>query len=77
MFESYPDIMSVKQLASALGIGLNNAYDLIRTNQIKSKKVGRKYLIPKRCIFDFMEIPHYANGNQGIDYLSKDKEETK
>ena len=35
MFRSYPDVMTVKQLAAALGIGINKAYDIQQTRYNK------------------------------------------
>lgn len=74
MFENYPDIMTVKQLASALGIGTNSAYELVNTKVIGSRKVGRKILIPKSCVIDFTESARYTTVNQDTDFLSPKKE---
>ena len=41
MFNSYPDILSVKQLCEILGIGKNTAYRLLQGGEIKSIKLGR------------------------------------
>lgn len=76
MFDNYPEIMTVKQVAKALGIGLNGAYVLINTGQIASRKVGRKFLIPKSCVIDFMDCGRYTETiiKQDADYLSREKE---
>jgi len=74
MFENYPDIMTVKQLAQALGIGLNSAYELVNTNEIGSRKVGRKILIPKTCVIDFIETARYTTNEKNTDFLSQNKE---
>ena len=74
MFENYPDIMTVKQLASALGIGMNSAYELVNTQVIGSRKVGRKILIPKSCVIDFMDVARYTTVEQNTDFLSQNKE---
>ena len=74
MFENYPDIMTVKQLASALGIGTNTAYELVNTKVIGSRKVGRKILIPKSCVIDFVDIARYTTVEQNTDFLSQNKE---
>ena len=54
MFESYPDVLTVRQLANALGIGLNSAYSLVNNNEIASKKVGKRILVPKVCLIDYI-----------------------
>ena len=74
MFENYPDIMTVRQLATALGIGLNSAYELVNTKVIGSRKVGRKILIPKACVIDFADAARYTTGEQTADFLSENKE---
>lgn len=74
MFENYPDIMTVKQLASALGIGLNSAYELVNNNVIGSRKVGRKILIPKACVIDFAESARYTTLECDADFQSQTKE---
>jgi hypothetical protein len=40
---------TVKDLADALGIGLNQAYELVKTNQVKWLRFEdqRRYLIPR------------------------------
>ena len=74
MFENYPDIMTVKQLASALGIGINSAYELVNMKVIGSRKVGRKILVPKSCVIDFAEAARYTmTDNTGL--LSAGKED--
>lgn len=55
MFEAYPDVMSVDELCSALKIGKNTAYKLIKDKAIKSLKIGKSYKIPKCYLIDFLE----------------------
>lgn len=52
--------MSVSQLAEALNIGKNSAYSLLHNNMIGFKKIGRKYLIPKSCVIDFIKSAQYS-----------------
>ena len=54
MFEEYTDILTVNEVCSALRIGKNTLYYLLKNNIIKSKKVGKKYLIPKICLIDYV-----------------------
>ncbi len=48
MFNSYPDVLSVKQLCEILDIGKNTAYRLLQSGEIKSIKIGKVYKIPKK-----------------------------
>lgn len=54
LFKEYPDVLSVEQLSEMLRIGKVLAYRLIRNSEIKSRKVGRKYLIIKQSVIDFI-----------------------
>lgn len=55
MFESYPDVVNIKQLCKMLDIGKNTAYELINTGKIKSLKIGKVHKIPKCYIIDFLK----------------------
>ena len=59
MFKDYPDVMTVKQVSQALGIGLNKAYELVNNRVIGSKRIGKKILVPKHCLIDFIESARY------------------
>ena len=48
--EQLPLVLSVEQLADVLGIGLNNAYQLVRSSSIRSVRIGRQYQIPKDAL---------------------------
>ena len=54
LFKNYPDVVSVEQLSEMLHIGQVLAYRLVRNGEIKSRKVGRKYIIPKQNVIDFI-----------------------
>ena len=41
MLNNYPDVLTVKQLAEALNIGLNAAYELVNRHEIGAKRIGR------------------------------------
>lgn len=59
MFNTYPDVLTVAQVASALRIGKNKAYELINSRVIGSKRIGRKILVPKSCLVDYIESSRY------------------
>ena len=55
MFSEYPDVVSPEQLQKMLGgIGKTTAYKLLRVGKIKSVRLGRKYLIPKICVIEYI-----------------------
>ncbi len=54
MFNSYPDVLSVKQLCEILDIGKNTAYRLLQSGEIKSIKIGKVYKIPKKYLKEYI-----------------------
>lgn len=61
MFEKYPDIVTVDELAEMLNIGLSSAYKLISTNQIRHWRIGTKIKIPKHFVIDYIEGMCYTD----------------
>lgn len=54
MFENYPDVITVDDLQKMLHIGRNTAYKMLQDNMIKTLKIGKKYIIPKTSVMDFV-----------------------
>ncbi len=54
MFSNYKDVLTVKETCTALKIGKNSLYKLLKIGTIKYIKVGRKYLIPKVYLIDYI-----------------------
>ena len=54
MLRDYPDVLTVKQVACILGIGLNSGYRLVKEKQIGCIRVGKRILIPKVCVADYL-----------------------
>ena len=52
---SYPDILSVKQLCELLEIGRNSAYKLLQRGEIKSVRIGKLYRIEKSEVRKYAE----------------------
>lgn len=52
--DQLPLVLSVKQLAAVLGIGINSAYQLVRSERIRSIQVGKQYKIPKDALEDYL-----------------------
>ena len=44
----------VEELAPILGIGRNSAYELVRSGQIRSVRIGRTYRIPREALEDYL-----------------------
>lgn len=54
MFKDYPDIVTIIDLQAMLHIGRNAAYKLLKDNSIVSIRVGKKYIIPKSSVTNFI-----------------------
>ena len=55
MFENYPDVLKVEELMQMLHIGRNRVYELLSTNAIRNIRIGRRYIIPKTGVIEFLE----------------------
>lgn len=53
-FDDLPLTLRVEELIPVLGIGRNTAYELVRSGQIRSIRIGRQLRIPKDAVLDFL-----------------------
>lgn len=60
MLNNYPDVLTVEQLAQALGIGQNAAYQLVNSGAIGCKRIGKSIRIPKVCVVDYLNSARYT-----------------
>ena len=49
-----PMTLRVEDLMFLLGIGRNTAYELIRSGQIRSVRIGRQIRIPREALLEFL-----------------------
>ncbi|MGN1467345.1 MAG: helix-turn-helix domain-containing protein [Ruminococcus sp.] len=54
IFKNYPDVITIEDLQEMLHIVRNMAYSLIRENKIKTIKAGKKYIIPKINVINYL-----------------------
>lgn len=62
LFEKYPEILNVTDVAGILGVSPNTVRKLIKENTIRAVKVGKRYRITKNKLLaylDEIEIPTY------------------
>ena len=52
--KSLPLAYKVEELIPFLKIGRNTAYELVRSGQIRSVKIGRTYRIPREALEDYL-----------------------
>lgn len=60
MFNQYPDVLTITQLAEALHIGKNKAYELVNNKTIGHRRVGKSIRIPKACLIDYVQASRYT-----------------
>ena len=56
IFREYDDVVSVDDVMKMLHIGRSNVYKLLNENSIKTIKVGKRFIIPKRSVIEFLTI---------------------
>jgi len=54
LIDKYPPVLCVRQVAEILLISHNTAYELVRSRQIHSVKVGRNYRIPLEAVIEYL-----------------------
>lgn len=54
MLKDYGDVLSVKDVQDILGIGRNAVYEMLKSGTLKSKRIGTKYIIPKRSVQTYL-----------------------
>ena len=60
MLNDYDDVLSVAELAQALRISKSMAYQLVNSSVVGSLRVGKKILIPKACVADYLNSARYG-----------------
>lgn len=55
MFKEYPDILTIPQVAQALGIGRKAAYTLVNDKKLGHIRVGRTIKVPKFSLEEFIK----------------------
>ena len=54
--EELPLVLRVEDLSRVLGIGRNTTYELVRSGQIRSIRIGRQLRIPRSELQRFLDI---------------------
>ena len=54
MFKNEPDVLTVPDVVRLLKIGKNSVYSLIKAGKIGSIKQGKKIIVPKVCLVEYL-----------------------
>ncbi len=55
LLEEYKDVINIKDLCEILNIGKNTAYKLLKNNDIPNCRLGKKYIIPKFGVIEYLK----------------------
>ena len=61
----YGDILLPEDIQKILHIGRNTVYKYLAEGRICSLRIGGKYRIPKKYLYDFIYHKEYHNGEVG------------
>ena len=56
VFSEYPDVVTPEDVQNMLHLGRNSVYKLLKEEQIKTVKIGKKYIIPKQSVIRFISL---------------------
>lgn len=54
MFTEFKDVVTVDDVTKMLHVSRVTVYKLLKSGRIRTLKVGKKYIIPKQSIIDFL-----------------------
>lgn len=60
MFKNYPDVVSAKDVAEMVGIGLKKAYRLLRTGEIRAFRCGNTFKAAKIEVIEYIYVRQCA-----------------
>lgn len=55
LLENCPDVLTVMEAARVLKVGRTTMYRLVQNGEVKHLKIGRKVLIPRIYLQNFIE----------------------
>ena len=55
LLEEYKDVINIKDLCEILNIGKNTAYKLLKNNDIPNRRLGKKYIIHKLGVIEYLK----------------------
>ena len=57
--ENYPDVLTPDEVRHILGVGRNAVYDLLKSGDLQSIKIGKLYRISKAYLMEYLGQPCY------------------
>ena len=54
IFAEYDEILSIEDVMEILHIGKNSVYSLLKSNEIRNIRVGKRYIVSKQSVINFI-----------------------
>lgn len=54
IFSKYNDVVTVENVMEMLHLGRVTVYSLLKSGRIHTLRVGKKYVIPKKSVIEFL-----------------------
>ncbi len=54
LYCKYNDVVDIDDLQKMLKIGRSSAYEIVKNGRIKTVKIGKRYIIPKQSVIEFL-----------------------
>ncbi|MBD9012755.1 MAG: DNA-binding protein [Ruminococcus bromii] len=54
IFAEYDEILSIEDVMEILHIGKNSVYSLLKNNETRNIRVGKRYIVPKQSVINFI-----------------------
>ena len=54
-YENLPAVLNANQLATALGISRAGAYQLLNTESLPTRRIGKRLLVPRNKLVEWIE----------------------
>ena len=56
LFKDYNDVVTIEEIMKMLHIGRSSVYELLKNGKLYSVKIGKKYIVPKQSVINFIQI---------------------
>ena len=55
------DVLTVEETAKVLRLSVKGVYKMLHYGTLNHRRQGRKYLIPKLCVLDYLNAARYTD----------------
>ncbi len=61
-----PATYSVDEVATLLGLARGNAYRCVRDGLIPAKRIGRRWMVPRKAFHEWLDACHTSEAAHGL-----------